>query len=64
MKNTFLVLNDPENPKSGLRVATSAEWDRILKANKKLPREQRRFKICSVIILSFVQITGVKQFGG
>ena len=45
MKDTFLVLNDPKNPKSGLRVASTSEWDRILKANKKLPREQRRFLI-------------------
>ena len=63
MKNTFLVLNDPENPKSGLRVATSAEWDRILKANKKLPREQRRFFItdsfedCGEIDCMYIETT-------
>ena len=56
MKNTFLVLNDPKNRKSGLRVATLAEWDQILKANKELPREQRRFFIAD----SFVN-AGIKM---
>ena len=46
MKNTFLVLNDPTNPKSGLRVATLAEWDQILKANRGASQKQRRYFIC------------------
>ena len=63
MKNTFLVLNDPKNPKSGLRVATLAEWDQILKANKELPREQRRFFIadsfedCGEIDCMYIETT-------
>ena len=63
MKNTFLVLNDPKNPKSGLRVATLAEWDQILKKNKTLPREQRRFFImaafedCGEIDCMYIETT-------
>ena len=45
MKNTFLVFNDPTNPNAGLHVASTAEWDQILKKNRTLPREQRRFFI-------------------
>ena len=45
MRNTFLVFNDPTNPGAGLRVAKPQEWDQILKKNKTLPREQRRFFI-------------------
>ena len=46
MKNTFLVLNDPKDPKSGLRVATPAEWDQILKANRGAAQNERRYFIC------------------
>ena len=45
MRNTFLVFNDPTNPGAGLRVAKPQEWDQILKKNKTLPRERRRFFI-------------------
>ena len=45
MKNTFLVFNDQTNPTSGLHVATPQEWNQILKRNKTLPRDQRRFFI-------------------
>ena len=45
MKNTFLVFNDKTNPTSGLHVATPQEWNQILKRNKTLPRDQRRFFI-------------------
>ena len=63
MKNTFLVLNDPDNPRSGLRVATLAEWDQILKTNRQLPREQRRFFItdsfedCGEIDCMYIETT-------
>lgn len=46
MKNTFLVLNDPKNPKSGLRVATLEEWNQILKDNRHVPQCERRYFIC------------------
>ena len=49
MKNTFLVLNDPKDPKSGLRVATLEEWDQILKDNRHAPRSERRYFICDCI---------------
>ena len=46
MRNTFLDFNDPKNHESGLRVATLAEWDQILKANRGVSQEQRRYFIC------------------
>lgn len=46
MRNTFLVFNDPKNHESGLRVATLAEWDQILRANRGVSQEQRRYFIC------------------
>ena len=46
MKNTFLVLNDPKNPKSGLRVASPEEWDQIMKTNRGASQQQRRYFIC------------------
>ena len=63
MKNTFLVFNDPMNPDSGLRVANIQEWDQILKRNKTLPREQRRFFItdafedCGEIDCMYIETT-------
>ena len=63
MKNTFLVFNDPTNPKSGLHVASIQEWDQILKRNKTLPREQRRFFItdafedCGEIDCMYIETT-------
>ena len=63
MKNAFLVLNDPTNPASGLRVAKLQEWDQILKKNKTLPREQRRFFImdafedCGEIDCMYIETT-------
>lgn len=63
MRNTFLVFNDPTNPASGLRVAKLQEWDQILKKNKTLPREQRRFFItdsfedCGEIDCMYIETT-------
>ena len=63
MRNTFLVFNDPTNPASGLRVAKLQEWDQILKRNKTLPREQRRFFItdafedCGEIDCMYIETT-------
>lgn len=45
MKTTFLVYKDINADKKELRIATHDEWDAILKANKGLPIEQRRFFI-------------------
>ncbi len=49
MKSTFLVYIDPQNPASGLRVATAEEWTEILNENRKKERTQRRFFICDII---------------
>lgn len=63
MRNTFLVFNDPTNPASGLRVAKLQEWDQILKKNKTLPREHRRFFItdsfedCGEIDCMYIETT-------
>ena len=63
MRNTFLVFNDPTNPGAGLRVAKPQEWDQILKKNKTLPREQRRFFItdafedCGEIDCMYIETT-------
>ena len=63
MKNTFLVFNDPTNPNSGLRTANVKEWDQILKRNKTLPRDQRRFFItdafedCGEIDCMYIETT-------
>lgn len=45
MKNTYLVYKDVTAEEKELVVATRKEWDAILAANRKLPREQRRFFI-------------------
>lgn len=63
MKSTFLVFVDPSDPKAGLRVASLQEWDQILKKNKTLPREERRFFIadafedCGVIDCMYIETT-------
>ena len=46
MKNTYLVFIDPQNERSGLRVATAAEWDQILSSNRGAAQEERRYFIC------------------
>lgn len=46
MKNTFLVFRNMETKE--LVVATKEEWDVILKTNRTLPREKRRFFIKDV----------------
>lgn len=45
MKNTYLLYKDANAKKKELVVATRKEWDTVLAANRKLPREQRRFFI-------------------
>lgn len=45
MKNTYLIYKDANAEKKELVVATRKEWDEVLTANRKLPREQRRFFI-------------------
>lgn len=45
MKNTYLLYKDANAKKKELVVATQKEWDTVLAANRKLPREQRRFFI-------------------
>ena len=46
MKTTVLICKDPSVEKGELIVATHDQWDSILKKNRTLPREQRRFFIC------------------
>ena len=46
MKSTILIYKNPDMPESGLRVASREEWTQILKANRGLPRDSRRFFIC------------------
>ena len=63
MINSFLVFNDPTNPDLGLHAASIQEWDQILKRNKTLPREQRRFFItdtfedCGEIDCMYIETT-------
>lgn len=45
MKNTYLLYKDANAKKKELVVATRKEWDAVLAANRKLPREQHRFFI-------------------
>ncbi len=45
MKNTYLLYKDANAEKKELVVATRKEWDEVLAANRKLPREQHRFFI-------------------
>lgn len=45
MKSTYLVYKNTNAPEEGLRIASKKEWNQILKMNKKLPRERRRFFI-------------------
>ena len=46
MKSTILIYKNPDMPESGLREASREEWTQILKANRGLPRDSRRFFIC------------------
>ena len=46
MKNTYLIYKDPKAEKKELIVATKEQWDQVLKTNRTLPREQRRFFVC------------------
>lgn len=46
MKNTYLIYKDTNAEKKELIVATKEQWDQVLKTNRTLPREQRRFFIC------------------
>ena len=39
MKNTYLLYKDANAEKKELVVATRKEWDEVLAANRKLPRE-------------------------
>lgn len=39
MKNTYLIYKDANAEKKELVVATRKEWDEVLTANRKLPRE-------------------------
>ena len=43
MKTTYLAFNEINNPNSGLKVITQKEWDDILKKNRTLPRDERRY---------------------
>lgn len=45
MKVTCLVYKEANSEKKELVVATREEWDEIMKKNRTLPREQRRFFI-------------------
>lgn len=49
MKNTYLVFNDPNNPKSGLCVATQEEWNQIIKTNRGVDQAHRRYFIVDCI---------------
>ena len=49
MKTTYLAFNEINNPNSGLKVITQKEWDDILKKNRTLPRDERRFFIKDTI---------------
>lgn len=49
MKTTFLVYKDTTAKEKELCVATHDEWDAILKANRGLPCEQRRYFILDCI---------------
>lgn len=43
MKTTYLVFKDADAKRQQLVVATKEEWDAIMKANRQLPNEQRRY---------------------
>ena len=46
MKNTYLIYKDINADKKELIVATKEQWNQVLKTNRTLPREQRRFFVC------------------
>jgi len=49
-KTTVLVYVNPSDPDEGHRIASTEEWDQILKSNRGLPAEQRRRFILDRIV--------------
>lgn len=49
MKTTFLVRKNKDDAKSGLVRVSAAEWTKILKENKNLSAEQKRYFIINCI---------------